>query len=139
MFLFDTDIISLAFQGQQQVSKRLSAVSPTSVYVSSISVEEELQGFLAGINRARSRPSLGIAAPSLRLVEAVKDFARLQLLAYDDEAERLFQSFPASVRRVGGMDCRIAAHAIVSGLVAVTRNTRDFSRIPGVQTEDWSV
>ena len=56
-----------------------------------------------------------------------------------DEAERVFRLFPASVKRVGGMDCRIAAHAIVSGLVVVTRNTRDFERIPGVQTEDWSV
>ena len=42
------------------------------------------------------------------------------------------------VRRIGSQDCRIAASAIAAGWIVVTANQKDFSRIPGVQFEDWS-
>jgi hypothetical protein len=29
--------------------------------------------------------------------------------------------------------------ALENNLIVVTRNVRDFNRVPGVQTEDWSV
>ena len=56
-----------------------------------------------------------------------------------DEAERLFRSWPAAVKRVGANDCRIAASAVVRGYTVVTCNGKDFGRIPGVAFEDWTV
>ena len=40
---------------------------------------------------------------------------------------------------IGGNDMQIAAIALVHGLILVTHNTREFSRIPGLSLEDWQI
>jgi tRNA(fMet)-specific endonuclease VapC len=39
----------------------------------------------------------------------------------------------------GKMDLRIGAIALEHGAIVVTRNLRDFQRIPNLTAEDWSV
>lgn len=38
---------------------------------------------------------------------------------------------------IGNNDLWIAAHARAAGLVLVTHNTREFSRVPGLKLENW--
>jgi tRNA(fMet)-specific endonuclease VapC len=40
---------------------------------------------------------------------------------------------------VGTLDLKIAAMALTNGLTVLTRNRRDFGRVPGMVIEDWSV
>jgi tRNA(fMet)-specific endonuclease VapC len=39
---------------------------------------------------------------------------------------------------IGGNDLMIAATALAHGLTLVTHNTEEFSRVPGLQWEDWA-
>ncbi|WP_414623214.1 type II toxin-antitoxin system VapC family toxin [Calothrix sp. CCY 0018] len=41
--------------------------------------------------------------------------------------------------RIGTQDLRIASIVISNDGILVTRNQRDFSRVPDLQFEDWTV
>jgi tRNA(fMet)-specific endonuclease VapC len=41
--------------------------------------------------------------------------------------------------RVATMDLRIAAIALSRNLILLTRNSGDFSKIPNLITEDWTI
>ena len=40
-------------------------------------------------------------------------------------------------RRIGAYDLLIAAHALALGLILITNNTDEFSRIQGLRLENW--
>lgn len=40
---------------------------------------------------------------------------------------------------IGPLDMQIAAIAVTHNLVLVTHNTREFSRVPDLQLEDWEI
>ena len=67
----------------------------------------------------------------------MKDFARLQVLPFDELAYDTLHQIRSSVRRVNISDMRIAATAMSRGYVVLTRNAIDFGRIPGLMIEDW--
>ncbi|WP_395094096.1 type II toxin-antitoxin system VapC family toxin [Armatimonas sp.] len=52
--------------------------------------------------------------------------------------EEIYRAMPASLRRVGSGDCKIAATALHYDLIVVTRNLRHFGQIPGITCEDWT-
>ena len=79
-----------------------------------------------------------IEAPSRyfsRLIERLRFFS---ILAYTNAAEQEYEAYSAATKRIGKMDCRLAAHASVNNFIVVTCNTADFSRIPVARVEDWS-
>jgi tRNA(fMet)-specific endonuclease VapC len=61
------------------------------------------------------------------------------VLPFDATAAAVYDTLAAQRVRLRRMDLRIAAIALAQGLVVVTRNTRDFRRVPGLQIEDWTV
>lgn len=50
-----------------------------------------------------------------------------------------FGGFIAQKIRIATMDLRIAAIALANNLTVLTQNTRDFGKVPGLITEDWTV
>jgi tRNA(fMet)-specific endonuclease VapC len=75
-------------------------------------------------------------------LEVVEEFASLvQVLAYSTKASQHYGAIRSQLERVGqpiGVnDVHIAAHARSEGLVVVTNNTSEFSRIPGLMVENW--
>jgi predicted nucleic acid-binding protein len=136
-YLFDTSLFELYLLGNVTAGNRVRE-NVDSVFLSSVAAEEFLMGRLNGINRARSgRNSLSVPRAHDDLAKALADIQLFPLFIYNQQAEAIFQGFPASIRRVGQQDCRIAAQALAHGMTVVTRNLRDFEAI-GAPCVDWS-
>ena len=65
--------------------------------------------------------------------------AKWRILPYTESANAAVAQLKALRLNVGLADLRIAAIALEHRAVVVTRNRRDFSRVPGLNIEDWSV
>jgi tRNA(fMet)-specific endonuclease VapC len=65
--------------------------------------------------------------------------AKWRILPYTEPAIAQVAQLKALHLNVRLMDLRIAAIALANGAVVVTRNRRDFGRVPGLTVEDWSV
>ncbi len=136
-FLFDTDHLTLYEHDHPPLMQRLVGVGIGAVAVSPVSMEEALRGRLAAL--ARHRKSLLRIQAYARLVSTVDVFHRLPIVAFDQASESEFQRLYALRLRIGMQDLKIAAVALANGLTLLTRNRRDFTHVPGVTLEDWSV
>ena len=72
----------------------------------------------------------------------VEDFcSRLEVLPYTAKAAQHYGSIRASLENIGQTigvnDLHIAAHARCEGLVLVTNNEKEFSRVAALQIENW--
>jgi predicted nucleic acid-binding protein len=113
---------------------RILSVPFEDLYVSVITVIENLGGMIGRIQRAWNDP---------RLVERCAEFEALfrhlavfQVAAFDAAALERFEAIPAAHRRRHGRDSRIAAIALSRGYTVVTRNTVDFTP-SGVDCVSW--
>lgn len=66
-------------------------------------------------------------------------FAAAVVLPFDANAAIVFDGLAAQRLRIGTMDQRIASIALYNNLTVLTRNSRDFSKVPGLLIEDWTI
>lgn len=68
--------------------------------------------------------------------------APLDLMPFDEPAIWAYGELRADLERrgqpIGALDTMIAAHALSLNAVLVTNNTREFSRVAGLQLENWA-
>jgi len=75
-------------------------------------------------------------------LQAVEDFcSRLDVLSYGIKAARHYGAIRAALEKqgqpIGINDLHIAGHARSEGLVLVTNNVSEFSRVPALEVENW--
>jgi tRNA(fMet)-specific endonuclease VapC len=136
----DTDHISVLRQREQpactNLELRLSALPPRDVKVSVISFQEQAQGWLAWLRRARE------AEPVLRGYRYLRDvldyYSSMPLLPFEADAFAECTHWQRARIRIGTLDLRIAAIAKVAGIKLLSRNLRDFRKVPGLDVEDWT-
>ena len=128
-YLLDTNILSDLIRNPfGPVAQRIEAVGAKAVCTSIIVAAELRYGSAKkGSPRLQARVEDILATiPVLTLeVPADADYGRQRA------------QLEASGQPIGGNDLLIAAHALALGLTLVTHNTREFSRIAGLQVEDW--
>ena len=100
-----------------------------------VSVEEQLRGWLAQINRIRN-PHNQIDAYA-RLQRRFAFFADWHLLPFDEAAASLFINFRRNGIRIGSMDLKIACIVIAHDARLLTRNLVDFRKVPNLVAENW--
>jgi len=135
-YILDTDTLSLLQHGHPKVSHAFGAKRPSDVAITVISLEEQLSGWYTLLRKAR-RPE-DLARVYQRLADTVRSVGRLQILPYAVSAIARYQQLIQLRLNVRRMDLRIAAIVLEHGGTLVTRNERDFGRVPGLVLEDWS-
>lgn len=92
---------------------------------------------MKAVRRASDGPSL-IAAYD-RMQATLEFFQNLPVLGFDTSAYERFSRLRKEQIRIGTLDLRIAAIALTTESVLVTANVRDFSQVPDLMVEDWSI
>jgi tRNA(fMet)-specific endonuclease VapC len=116
---------------------RLAQHLPEELAFPIISPHEQVMGCHTYINQART--AIDLVRGYAMLATVLRTFRRTTVLPFDAAVAAVSARLVTQRVRLRRMDLRIAAIALARGLVVVTRNTQDFSRVPGLQSEDWTV
>ena len=136
LFVLDTDIVSLLQRGHPRVVSRCAARRPEELAITVISLEEQLSGWYSLLRKTKQPDELVKAYQSL--IDSLLFLARLPILPLTLPAIARFQHLIGLKLNVGRMDLRIAAIVLENQGVLITRNVRDFARVPGLVLEDWT-
>jgi tRNA(fMet)-specific endonuclease VapC len=128
-YLLDTNTCIAAMRQDALVLKRMAAVAPTDCAISTITSYE----LFTGIEKC--------AAPTKELGKVNLLLSTVGELVFDGSAAREAARIRALLESLGSMigpyDVLLAGHARSAGLLLVTANIKEFSRVPGLGLEDW--
>ena len=140
MILIDTDHVSYfkfpdSDRGKRFIRKLEALPDDKIVGVAIVTIEERLRGWLAAIAKERQalRQVVGYRELSL-LFEFYHEFT---IIPFDESAARKFDDLRAAKLRLGTMDLKIAAIALVHDVTLLSANQRDFDKVPNLRVENW--
>ncbi|HEX4590450.1 MAG TPA: type II toxin-antitoxin system VapC family toxin [Gemmataceae bacterium] len=136
LFVLDTDMLTLYQVGQAAVVQRVHDRAASEIAITVISVEEQLGGWYTQLRRVKKWSAL--APVYERLANSVRSLKEMHILSFTESAIRRREDLVRGKVKIGKKDLAIAVIAMENNAVLVTRNRRDFQRIPGLQIEDWS-
>ena len=137
LYVLDTDIYSLYRQDDVAVARNLAAHPPNDVAITVITVEEQLSGWYSFLRQA-TKPD-DVAHAYAELTDSVRSLATLPILTFSISDIGRYDQLAKMKLNVRKMDLRIAAIVLEHNATLVTRNLRDFQRVPNLMIEDWSV
>jgi tRNA(fMet)-specific endonuclease VapC len=128
-YLLDTNIVIAAMKGRPEVRTRLEAIPLSQILLSVVVLGELEFGVEKSVHPARNRSYL----------EELRE--TLPLMSLDDATSRNYGRIRADLEKrgakIGANDLWLAAQAITEQAILVTDNVREFSRVPGLQFENW--
>jgi tRNA(fMet)-specific endonuclease VapC len=136
MYILDTDMLTLFQEGHAAVLRQVAAHPANELAITVLSVEEQLSGWYTRLRRAKNPKQLAMAYE--RLATNVRFLSGLQILNFDEPAIGRYEGLGKLKLKIRKMDLRIAAVVLERDAVVVTRNLRDFRRVPRLRVEDWS-
>jgi tRNA(fMet)-specific endonuclease VapC len=141
MYLLDTDHLSV-LQKQtgddyRNLSGRMSGLAQADFAISVVTFHEQVIGIHSAMTNPR-KPNVLLTGYD-RMQRLLSDCQTFGVVPFDRAAFDVFEAFRAKKVQVAPMDLRIASIAISQDLILLTRNTRDFAKVPGLKFEDWTI
>lgn len=134
-YMLDTCICSFIQRRQpMEVLQRLQHARQQrhSIVISAITYAEMRFG---AMSRKASPKHLALVEAFLQRLDAVLPWD----VAAVDQTALIRRELADLGTPIGANDTAIAGHARSQGLILVTNNTREFSRVVGLRLEDWTV
>lgn len=129
-YMLDTNIcIGLIRNKPGNLIKKLTDCAPGEVGISTITIAE----LTHGAHKSNQIEQNLSALEQFLFPLEIADFNQRASASYG--FVRAFLEREGKV--IGSMDMLIGAHALSLGVILVTNNTNEFSRIPNLQMEDW--
>jgi tRNA(fMet)-specific endonuclease VapC len=130
-YLLDTNIcIYLIKQKPPKVLARFQTLTLSDVGISSITVAELEYGICKSQQQEKNRNAL------------MQFLLPLEIVQFDQTAATIYGSIRSELESrgivIGSMDMLIAAHALSLGVILVSNNLREFSRIANLSLENWA-
>jgi tRNA(fMet)-specific endonuclease VapC len=135
-YLLDTNILSLYAKSDEIVVRKLNAVPANQLAMSSITLME----LEFGIAR-NPQMSKAVVSRIRTLIREIQIIPYESLDALETVSVRVYletNQIQKQAKPIGKLDSMIAATARARGLICVTRNTDEYSRVPNLQLEDWA-
>jgi tRNA(fMet)-specific endonuclease VapC len=131
-YLLDTNVCIGFLRGNSPLlASRLASVPQADKYLCPV---VQAEPYFGAYKSAQPQASLTI----------LKAFvANFPVLPFDEIAAETYGTIRADLARKGNLigpyDLQIAAIALAHGAMLVTHNTKEFSRVVGLQLEDWEI
>jgi tRNA(fMet)-specific endonuclease VapC len=136
LYLLDTDQVTLYQLGHPLLIQNVLQHLVDQLAVAVITVEEQLGGWQRALRQARDDARR--EEVYRRMALTVESLAGWAILPFSQAAMTRHADLMRQRLNVGSNDLKIAATALETGATVVTRNLRDFTRVPGLSCQDWS-
>ena len=131
MFMLDTNAIIMAVRHPDwPITDKVKQHLGNDLCISSVTYGE----LEYGIRKSQYPDKNRVAITQILLGIRILDFDASAAQHFGD----IFADLENRKMRIGDRDMMIAGHARSLGYTLVTNNTREFSRVTGLQVEDWA-
>jgi tRNA(fMet)-specific endonuclease VapC len=137
MFILDTDHVSLFQRKHPIVVANILKTTADKLATTVITAEEQLRGRLDRVRKAENDEEIVRAYKNLSMT--LHFFHSVTVISFDEKSQTIFRKLRKKKIPVGTQDLRIAAIALTNNATIVTRNRKDFSLVPSLKIEDWSL
>ncbi len=139
MLILDTDHISVLERANSveraRLIHRLNQVGKEAVVATIISYEEQSRGWLAYVARARSVADQVEAYH--KLSRHLETYRGLTVLHFDQQAAKHFERLTSNRIKIGTLDLKIAAITLANDATLLSRNLKDFEKVPELDVQNW--
>ena len=129
MYLLDTNTLIYAFRRAGGVRERMATMADELMALSTVNLFELEFGFSKSID------------PTTQRIQLAELTTRFVVLDFDTDSARKAGQIKGYLQNkgmpIGPYDLLIAGIALAHNRIVVTRNIREFSRVPGLRVDNW--